>query len=97
MPYDRKQICSLLVGEGYEVSERTLRYWESKGQIPRSRRIGRKAVYEEGDLDRIRLMAATRPKAISNIRRATKSKSITSMEIVGNMLVLRIKHGGRNG
>jgi len=64
----RSEIVQIIGGEGLEISERTLRYWEAVGLLPSAQRLGRRALHNPGILGSVRLLAATRPKAVAAIR-----------------------------
>lgn len=64
----RSEIAQTIEQEGFEISERTLRYWESVGLLPKAQRIGRRALHNPAILGNVRLLAATRPKAVAAIR-----------------------------
>jgi len=72
---------------GSSVTKRTLRYWESVGLIPKARRIGREAYYPISTVQRVRMLAATRPASIRKFRSMFNIK----VEQDGDTLILRFR------
>lgn len=71
------------------LTERTLRYWESTGLLPRPVRLGRRVFYAPVALETIATLVATRPAAIARLRR--RARSSVTVEQCGEVLVLKVK------
>ena len=95
MTVKRSAVVESLRAEGHEVTERTMRYWESRDWLPRSvRGTGGFATYIQSPINTARLLAATRPKRIAKLRTQTivhhyPDKTVT-IETSGDDIFVRI-------
>ena len=79
----RHEIANIVGGD---ISERTIRYWEQEGLLPKAQRMGRRAMHPVTILPKVRALASTRPSSMSRIRR-----QIVQVEIEDQQVILRIK------
>ena len=61
--YSQAEVVFLLRGEGFDLTERTLRFWREEGSIPELEREGLSYFYSSNDVDVIRLFAIQRKRA----------------------------------
>lgn len=61
--YSQAQTVNLLRHEGFNITERTLRFWREEGYIPALEREGLTYYYSHDDVDAIRIYAQTRDRA----------------------------------
>ncbi len=61
--YSQSEAISLLNSEGFDITERMLRYWRESGDIPELTRDGLQWYYTERELAAIRLFARRKQKA----------------------------------
>jgi len=88
---NREQIVEKLYEEGFDVSVRTLRFWESEGMIPSAEIIGGNALHNRNVLKSVRVLAATSPKALAKFRRNGAS-NVQLVELTDDEIVLRISY-----
>jgi len=68
----RDQLAALAQAEGMTLTSRTIRYWASKGWIPKPWRIegeGPRAYYPLSLLERLRVLSALRPHRLQAIKK----------------------------
>ena len=73
----RDELARLAQAEGLELTERTIRYWAKVGLIPHPRRVpgtGLKSFYPRSLLERLRVLAATRPGAVKRLREGKRGE-----------------------
>lgn len=87
----RFNIVKILQNEGYDVEERTIRYWEQSKRIPKAVRDGKYTYHNLNILPSIRLLCATRPKNIQIIRQ--NIGTITEIFNNGDLLTIVVKKG----
>lgn len=87
----RDQISEKLQDEGFDVSVRTIRFWESEGMLPRADLIEGQASHRVGSLSTARVLAVTRPKALAKFRR-NGNESVTIIKMTEDELVLKISY-----
>ena len=95
MTVRRTKIVEQLAAEGYSVTERTMRYWESRGWLPKPfRGDGGYATYRETPIDTARMLAATRPRNISALRNRVTvhdyPDKVVTVEVKGEDIFVRI-------
>ncbi len=90
----REDISETMQDEGYDVTPRTIRYWESRGFISRPVRFGRHVVHPADVLNSVRALAATRPAAIRVLREKVMSRrgQIVSVEATDDTLIVSISY-----
>ncbi len=92
----REKLASMLREEGLVLTARTLRYWEMSGKMPRAVRAGRQVYYDQEVIQLARMLAATRPGIVAELReraRITPSgddRKNLSISINGSMVILTI-------
>ena len=70
----RDEVVELLTDEGYDVSYRTIRYWESEGLLPSPIRSGRRVYYDDTSISKIRFLCATRISSFREMRQSVLRK-----------------------
>lgn len=91
----RDQISDKLCNEGFDVSTRTLRFWESEDMMPSASLIDGRALHKPSALAIARALAATRPKALAELRR-NGSKHVQIVKMTEDEIVLRISYQKEN-
>lgn len=92
----RKDIVELMEDEGYNITERTLRYWEQSGKMDKATRNGRYTYHSHDVLNVVRILCATRPQRIQKIRSSISTDSIgkiVDIEESDNGLIVTIRKG----
>lgn len=87
----REQISNKMQDEGLGVTERTLRFWEAEHMMPSAVIVDGRAVHEPSVLGTVRMLAATRPKQLSRLRKNGHEK-VEIVKITEDELVLRISY-----
>ena len=97
--YTRGEIAEIMQEEGFSVTERTIRFWESSGYIAKPVRFGRRVLHPEQVLGSIRALAATRPAAIRDLRKRVTPRHgrIVDVNTTGDTLVVRISYNKQTG
>lgn len=90
MSITRQQIVEIVSRRGYDISTRTLRYWEQVGQMPRAQREGTHVYHSQDVIPTVVMLAATRPRQMREMRREF-GKKVTQMRIDNGTLILTIK------
>jgi hypothetical protein len=96
----RERLATLLKEEGLELTARTLRYWEASGKMTRARRVGRQVAYDQDIIPLARMLAATRPGVMAELRQQAKTnkdggRPTSSLTISGASVVLTIHYKER--
>jgi hypothetical protein len=95
----RERLAALLREEGLVLTARTLRYWETSGKMPRAKRVGRQVAYDYDIIPLARMLAATRPGMVAELREhakisdAPKGRPSSTMTVNGSSVILTIHYG----
>jgi hypothetical protein len=78
MPITRDEIARIVSAEGFDVTSRTVRYWEQEGLLPRARPSGNGCVvHSDQVVDQVRYLALSRSR---NMREPLSRGHVVSVE-----------------